>query len=81
MQWHLLSKKNLTLEKVVTLVTAMEMVILEPLDKNPNPQPSHYQKQGLTKRDCCGKQGHSPQCYQFQGYQYHKCGKVGLTEK
>ena len=85
----LLSEKDLTLEKAVTLATAMEMAVLEPQEK-PKPQPIlteddiqyvSQQKQGITKCNCCGKQGHSTQWCYFHNYQSHKCGRLGHLQR
>lgn len=85
-QRRLLSEKDLTLKKAVTITTAMEMAVLESSDsKKVMAEPDNEEdfiklvdkKQAAIQCYCCGKRGHvSSQC-RYRNYTCCKCGKIG----
>ena len=86
-QKQLLSEKDLTLKRAVTVATAMEMAVLkspEAAEKTvgePDKEEEYINrvdnKQALVQCYCCGKRGHVVgQCH-FRNYKCHKCGKSG----
>ena len=83
MQKRLLTEKNLTLERAISLATAMEMAVLEPQgSKKPNYKEEEEVNRVGTQRYmgycfCCGKKGHLVSQCRFRTYRCHKCSKVG----
>ena len=82
-----LDLKNLTLERAITIATAMEMAMLEPHKSKETVVPPRSTEEEEINRIrsqryvgdcyCCGKKGHmASQCH-FRTYKCHKCNKVG----
>ena len=89
LQKRLLTEKNLTLERAVSIATAMEMAVLEPRESKKTAGASSYMQDEEINRIegqryarccycyCCGKRGHMASQCRFRAYKCHKCGKAG----
>ena len=90
LQKRLLTEKNLTLERAVSIATAMEMAVLEPHESKKTARASSYmQDEEINHIEgrryagccyCCGKRGHMASQCRFRAYKCHKCSKAGHVQ-
>ena len=86
MQKHLLTEKNLTLERAASLATAIEMAVLETHESKKTAVPNDMEEEEISHIEsrryvgycyCCGKKGHMASQCRFRTYKCHKCSRVG----
>ena len=85
LQKRLLTERNLTLERALSIATAMEMAVLESRGSKKAVTSSHMEEDinRIESRKygvycyCCGKKGHMAAQCRFRTYRCHKCNKVG----
>ena len=83
-QRQLLSEKELSLKRALTIATAMEMAVLESRDVKKTASALESDEECINQVEkprmqcyCCGKRGHAAgQCW-FQNYKCHSCSKLG----
>ena len=86
LQKRLLTERNLTLERALSIATAMEMAVLESHGSKKAATSSHTEEEDINRIEmrkhgvycyCCGKKGHMAAQCRFRTYKCHKCNRVG----